>query len=364
MQELPQTEKKDTDLFTAPGMKVLIVDDNVINRKVARGFLKNYDFDLTEAESGPEAIERVRAERYDLIFMDHMMPDMDGVEAAEIIRRDCGENGTYPVMIALTANAMEGMRERFLEHDFQDFIAKPLDRRELNQLLLRWVPEKYRQTQEEEEESKPLDPEAFRIDGIDMNAVMQYYSGDEEGFVELLDLYCIDGKRKTELLYEVVESDILRYQIEVHGLKSASANIGAMKVSSMARAQENAAVQGDREFIAEKFPLLMGEYENLLANIGQFLEWRRQENGGKEKLPCLTLQEIRGETAVALEELKHFRSQKCGERVDEMLKHQLPEYAEKRLLEIREQLRLYEDDRAEELLDQLLVLLEKEEQGK
>ena len=197
-----------------------------------------------------------------------------------------------------------------------------------------------------------------------MNAVMQYYSGDEEGFVELLDLYCIDGKRKTELLYEVVESDILRYQIEVHGLKSASTNIGAMKVSSMARAQENAAVQGDREFIAEEFPLLMGEYENLLANIGQFLEWRRQENGGKEKLPCLTLQEIRGETAVALEELKHFRSQKCGERVDEMLKHQLPEYAEKRLLEIREQLRLYEDDRAEELLDQLLVLLEKEEQGK
>ena len=129
-------------------MKVLIVDDNVINRKVARGFLKNYAFDLTEAESGPEAIERVRSDRYDLIFMDHMMPDMDGVEAAEIIRRDCGDNGTAPVLVALTANAMEGMRERFLEHGFQDFIAKPLDRTELNQLLLRWVPEKYRQTGE------------------------------------------------------------------------------------------------------------------------------------------------------------------------------------------------------------------------
>lgn len=361
MQELPQAEQRVTDMFTAPGVKVLIVDDNVINRKVARGFLKNYAFDLTEAESGPEAIEKVNADRYDFIFMDHMMPDMDGVEAAEIIRRDCGENGTYPVMIALTANAMEGMRERFLEHGFQDFIAKPLDRIELNQLLLRWVPEKYRQTEEAEAESKPLDPAEFRIDGVDMNAAMKYYSGDEEGFVELLDLYCIDGKRKTELLYEVVETDILRYQIEVHGLKSASANIGAMKVSAMAREQENAAVQGDREFIHKQFPMLIAEYENLLANIGQFLERRRQEKGKKEKLPCLTIQELRGETGAALEELKHFRSQKCAERVDAMLTHQLPGYAEERLLEIQEQLRLYEDDKAEELLGQLLSILEKEE---
>ncbi|NBH70901.1 response regulator [Clostridiaceae bacterium] len=364
MQELPQAEQKPTDLFTAPGVKVLIVDDNVINRKVARGFLKNYGFDLTEAESGPEAIERVRENRYDLIFMDHMMPDMDGVEAAGIIRRDCGENGAFPVIIALTANAMEGMRERFLENNFQDFIAKPLDRTELNQLLLRWVPEKYRQTEGEKAESKPLDPAAFQIDGVDMDAVMNYYSGDEEGFVELLELYCIDGKRKKKLLCEAVESDILRYQIEVHGLKSASANIGAMEVSAMARGQENAAIQGDRECIRSQFPLLLAEYENLLANIQQFLERRRQESGGKEKLPCLTAEEFKKEAAAALEELKHFRSQKCAERVEAMLAHELPGQEAKRLLEIQEQLKLYEDDKAEELLGQLLSIFEKEGEGK
>ena len=364
MQELPQPEQKDSDIFTAPGVKVLIVDDNVINRKVARGFLKNYGFDLTEAESGPEAIEKVRLERFDIIFMDHMMPDMDGVEAAKIIRSDCGENGAAPVIIALTANAMEGMRERFLEHDFQDFIAKPLDRTELNKVLMRWVPEKYRQTEEAQEELRPLDPDAFHIDGVDMEAVMQYYSGDEEGFVELLDLYCIDGKRKTELLFETADTDILRYQIEVHGLKSASANIGAMKVSAMARAQEEAAVQEDRERIRSGFPLLMAEYEKLLANIEQFLEWRRLENGSKEKLPGLTMEELKEETGTALEELKHFRSQKCGERVDAMLAHELPSDVEERLLEIQKQLKLYEDDKAEELLGQLLGLLEKEEEDR
>lgn len=364
MPELPRTEQKISDMFTAPGVKVLIVDDNVINRKVARGFLKNYGFDLTEAESGSEAIELVRTAWYDIIFMDHMMPGMDGIEAAEIIRRDCGENGTAPVMIALTANAMEGMREHFLEHGFQDFIAKPLDRKELNDVLLRWVPEKYRQSEIREEECKPLNSAEFQIDGINMDAAMQYYSGDEDGFIELLEIYCMDGKRKIPLLYELVESDILRYQIEVHGLKSASANIGALGVSAMAREQENAAAQGERELIEQKFPLLMAEYETLLANIGQFLEQRRRKNDKKEKLPCLSVQELRQQTAAALEELKHFWSQECEERVEEMLTHELPEDVSERLLQIQEQLKLYEDDNAEELLSELLSILDKEEEHK
>ncbi len=359
--ETSQTEQKTTDMFTAPGMKVLIVDDNMINRKVARNFLKSYEFDLTEAESGPEAIELTRASWFDLIFMDHMMPGMDGIEAAEIILRDCSEKGTAPVIVALTANAMEGMREQFLEHGFQDFIAKPLDRKELNQLLLRWVPEKYRQTKIGEEEFKPLDLTAIQIDGLDMNTAMEYYSGDEKGFLDLLEIYCLDGKHKLELLQELVESDLLRYQIEVHGLKSASANIGAIDISAMAREHENAAAQGDREFIKEHFSQLIAEYETLLANIKLFLERRRQQNNKKEKLPCLPIQELKEQIAAALEELKHFWSQKCAERVKLILEHELPAEVDERLLQIQEQLRLYEDDNAEEMLGRLLDGFEKEE---
>ncbi|MCI8786387.1 MAG: response regulator [Eubacterium sp.] len=362
MPKLAQAEPKPTDHFTAPGVKVLIVDDNAINRKVARGFLKNYAFDLTEAESGPEAIELVRAARYDIIFMDHMMPGMDGIEAAEIIRRDCGENGTAPAMVALTANVMQGMREHFLECGFQDFIAKPLDRTELNQLLLRWVPKEYRQTGEQEAEVKLLDESAFPIDGIDMHAAMQYYSGDEEGFADLLELYCMDGKHKTGLLRELAQSDLSRYQIEVHGLKSASANIGAMEVSAMAREQEYAAAEGNEACIAEKFPVLLAEYETLLANIEQFLARRRNKNGVTKKLPGLPPEELREQTAKALEELQHFQSQDCAERVKTVLLHEMREDVEERFLQIQEQLRLYEDDYAEELLGRLLSKLEKEEE--
>ena len=358
MPEISQTEQGVGENFKAPGIKVLIVDDNVINRKVARGFLKSYEFDLTEAESGPEAIELVRDNRYDIIFMDHMMPMMDGIEATEIIRRDCGENGTAPAVIALTANAMEGMREQFLSNGFQDFIAKPLDRKELNQLLLRWVPEKYRQTETEGNGAEEhWNPESIRIEGVDMKAAMQFFSGAEEEFLDLLELYCMDGKRKTELLRQLVDSDVQRYQIEVHGLKSASANIGAMDLSAMARAQENAAAKGDSAFIAREFPALLKAYESLLQNIGSFLEQRRRKDDTEAaKLPALTAQELKEQVGTALDQLEHFRSRECAGSVEEILRHELPEDMKERLLQIQEQLKLYEDDNAEELLRQLLAI--------
>jgi len=129
----------------------------------------------------------------------------------------------------------------------------------------------------------------------------------------------------------------------------------------MAREQENAAAQGDKAFIVEKFPSLLAEYEILLENIGQFLEQHRQEKNEKEKLPGLPVRKLREETAAALEELKHFRSRECAERVEKILLHELEEDTKERLLQIREQLKLYEDDNAEELLGQLIDMLEKEE---
>ena len=364
--ELLPSELEGAEAFTAPGVKVLLVDDNLINRKVARGFLKSYAFDLTEAESGPEAIELVRQNRYDIIFMDHMMPVMDGIEAAEIIRRDCGENGTSPAIIALTANAMSGMRERFLEKGFQDFIAKPLDRRELGQLLARWVPEERRQEAAAEAPPPPTtaDLRVFRIEGIDTDAAARYYVGDEEGFAELLELYHMDGQRKKALLRELVGTDIARYQVEVHGLKSASANIGAMDVSNMARAHENAAAQGDRSFIDRQFPVLMEDYERLLENIGAFLEQRRKDAPREEKLPPLPARELRDRVKEALGELEHFKSKECAGIVEDILRHELPGDTADSLGEIQGQLKLYEDDNAETLLNQLLSKLEKDMGGR
>ncbi len=356
----PQAEREILETFSAPDVSVLIVDDNAVNRKVARGFLKGYDFQLTEAGSGPESIDLVRSRKFDIIFMDHMMPMMDGIEAVDVIRKDCGENGTSPVIVALTANVMEGMRERFLDCGFQDFIAKPLDRKELNQLLLRWIPEERRVAKEGGQAQTTLDPDAFLIEGVDMDAVMHYFSGDEAAFTDLLELYYLDGKRKAGLLRDLAETDIPYYQTEVHGLKSASANIGAMDVSAMAKEQEDAAARGDTEYIARQLPHLLEAYDQLLLRIGQFLEKKRQGRADTEKQPSLPLPELKEQVAQALDDLEHFRSRECAAAVEAVLLHRMPQDVEESLRQIQEQLKLYEDDHAEELLRQLLDRLEKE----
>ena len=357
---LPKDSQDFTETFTAPDVKVLLVDDNAINRKVARGFLNRYGMDLTEAESGPMAIELVRQNKFDIIFMDHMMPVMDGIEAVEIIRRDCGENGTSPTIIALTANAMEGMRERFLNCGFQDFIPKPLDRKALNLLLKRWIPEEHRQYQVEDDVSPPLSPYSFQIEGVDLTTAMEYFSGDEAGFIELLELYYTDGRRKIGLLQGFSQSDLTRYQVEVHGLKSASANIGAMEVSSLARAQENAAAQGDTEYIAQELPKLLTEYEKLLENIGQFLNRRQKNTKKSEMLPCPSPGELLEQVEKALSLLEDFHSRECAKIVEDLLLCSLPEDTKDSLMQIQTQLKLYEDDEAEALFRQLLGTLRKE----
>ncbi len=148
LNEVPKeivSEEDEIKTFQAEDCRVLVVDDNLVNRKVAKGFLRPYGLMIDEADSGQKSIECVRETRYDIIFMDHMMPGMDGIEAVQRIRRECGENGTLPVIIALTANAMEGVREMFLENGFQDFITKPLDKKALNETLKKWIPEQKRQ---------------------------------------------------------------------------------------------------------------------------------------------------------------------------------------------------------------------------
>ncbi len=366
--EVPAGENEKIDFFRAEGYHILIVDDNRINRKVARGFLKTYGFEMSEAASGPEAIELVQKTKYDIIFMDHMMPGMDGIEATHIIREDCGENGRTPVVIAFTANAMEGVREKFLKSGFQDFVVKPLDRKSLHEVLMRWIPEKDRQYRNDMENVQPAEEGGLsfadiHIEGIDVEEAMKHHSGGVEDYQELLQLYCLDGKRKLGLLKELTEKkDYKTYEIEVHGLKSASANIGAMELSVLAREQEEAAGRKDEAFISENFAELISSYEKQMKQIQSFLDKTQvgteQED---EKAPPIGKEEFLHEISAALEMLENFHSRECAEKIKGLLKYRLDADVQTKLKEIQEQLKMYEDDTAELLLHQLLEFLNGED---
>lgn len=369
--EVPEGEaqmEETLEPFTVKNCKILVVDDNLINRKVARSFLQSYRLEITEAESGMEAIKLVQRTKFDLIFMDHMMPEMDGIETVERIRNECGENGRLPVIIALTANAMEGVRETFLSNGFQDFITKPIDRKALHMVLLKWIP-KEKQTKGgtwisnlQANNNKYLRFQDVFIEGIDTDEVAEHYSGSLEEYNELLNLYCLDGKRKLNVLRELWEDqDYTGYGIEVHGLKSASANVGAMRVSNRAREQEKAVNREDFTFVDSHAPLLLAEYKEQLQHIQNYLRKSQKTESAKAKGEELEKTDLLKEIKKALESLENFQAKECAHKIEKILEHQLPETVEKELEKIKEQLKLYEDDMAEQMLQELIVRIAEED---
>lgn len=365
--DVPAAKTEDVEMFIAKNCRVLIVDDNQLNRKVAKGILKRYQFDLEEAESGFEAIELVKKNQYDIIFMDHMMPEMDGIESVRIIREECGENGKKPIIIALTANAMDGVKEKFLNSGFQDFLAKPLDRKQLNDILLKWIPDERREKYEPYDmlrgsQDVKNEFENINIGGIDIGEAMKYQTGTLADYEELLRIYCMEGNNKLVLLNNLYnEKDYKDYEIEVHGLKSASANIGAIKLSAAAKEHEEAAGRGDEEFIIKHFSELSSLYEEQIKHIQDFLAEKedKTDNAGEERLSIDT-KTLELELKGALEQLEKFHSKECLSRIERLQKYNLNDTVSSGLKEIREQLKLYEDDKAEQLLHQMLEWLNKE----
>ena len=136
-------ERRTICAFTASDAVILVVDDIVTNLNVAKGLLKPYKVDVDICKSGKTAIEMVKTNRYDLIFMDHRMPDMDGVETTRRIRSLENEDSRYAdiPIVALTADVVSGMKEMFLEKGFNDFLSKPIDTAELNAVLKKWIPQ-------------------------------------------------------------------------------------------------------------------------------------------------------------------------------------------------------------------------------
>ena len=125
--------------FQASSATVLIVDDNEINLLVAEELLKQYDIQADTAQSGAEALRMMNEKHYDLVFMDHMMPEMDGIEATKWIRTYQDWRSQVPI-VALTANAISGMKELFLSSGMNDFISKPIELDTLNRVLKTWLP--------------------------------------------------------------------------------------------------------------------------------------------------------------------------------------------------------------------------------
>ena len=251
-------ERRGADIgFSAPRARVLIVDDNAVNLKVVTGLMQPYNMQIITAESGPGAIKMLRSRDIDLVFMDHMMAEMDGVEATEIIRNMEGEYYKKLPIIALTANAVNGAREMYINAGLNDFLAKPIELSALDRILRNYLPKEYMQPPTRsfypmgDRRRRRTDAPEKVASLLDFDKGLAYVGGNVEAYREILGLFAQKSKEKIRQIDALYKSkDLKDYVIEVHALKSTSQSIGAEKLSELAKELEAAGKAG--RFCPEK----------------------------------------------------------------------------------------------------------------
>jgi CheY-like chemotaxis protein/HPt (histidine-containing phosphotransfer) domain-containing protein/anti-sigma regulatory factor (Ser/Thr protein kinase) len=270
--------------FYAPGAKILVVDDNEFNLKVAQGLLGLSKIVPKTADSGREAIALVQKEPFDLVFMDHMMPEMDGVEATLHIRRLGGPYETLPI-IALTANAVSGAKEMFLEHGFNGFISKPINQNDLTAALREWLPESRQRDglaapppgANEDNPSGAPEPRDFQGAlsqmGFGVEEALSYLTDMEDLYRELVsDLGKSLQKHCDTMSALLQDGNLAHFTITVHGLKSALAQVGAKELSEMAAGLEAVSKEGNAGLCLERFPVFRERLLALDARLSAVLE--------------------------------------------------------------------------------------------
>lgn len=263
--------------FTAPGAKVLVVDDNLMNIKVIEGLLARYQIKVVRALSGMEALKKVRSMDYDFIFMDHMMPGMDGVETTHRIRSFIGSYYQKVPIVALTANAIAGSREMFLREGMTDFLEKPVEPSVLERVLRRNIPnDKQIPIEEQEiliskpkgedvtEPSKPREEAKGLWTVCDRKTGLTYCGTESLYYNIIMENVKFYEEMSSRLEKDLATEDFADYVIQIHALKSSMKNIGAMELSDKAKALELAGKAGNMDVIRAGHREVMRDYRELM----------------------------------------------------------------------------------------------------
>ncbi|MBP1549860.1 MAG: response regulator [Oscillospiraceae bacterium] len=316
--------------FSAPKARVLIVDDNVINLKVAVGLMRPYNMQIMTVDSGKAALTMLRSQDFDIVFMDHMMPEMDGVEATKLIREMEGDYYKKLPIIALTANAVNGVREMFIESGFNDFIAKPIELTALDRVLKTWLPHDYIMapvsTDYGDNDRRKNNHKKEYNNGklISVSKGMGYTGGIEDAYYEILEVYVRKGEEKRIQINTYAENeDWKNYVIEVHALKSTSLSIGAVELSELAKKLELAGKAGDYDTIVKENDALSGLYERVIAEGEKLVNERKAQAEPENNIVDSSLENVSveqlSECICEIEELcADFDGDRIVEKANEM----------------------------------------------
>ena len=278
--------------FTAPQAQILIVDDNEMNLKVAKGLLQPLQMNIDTASSGKTALEMVQTKQYHIVFMDHMMPVMDGVETTQRMR---ALEDTYiqnmPI-IALTANAVTGAREIFKEAGMNDFVAKPIELKDICSKIRAWLPHELIVKMSAPAQQQLQIPAQMLpvIEGLDVTEGIKN-CGSLELFTNLLgDFYKLIDLKSTKIEKCLADGMIRDYTIEVHALKNTARMIGALELSEQFYQMEQCGNAGDVDTIFRETPAIMElyrSYKPILEPYGKANEQDKKEVPKEELVKVL-----------------------------------------------------------------------------
>lgn len=289
--------------FTAETARILIVDDNSINLTVAQGLLEPLNMQIDTALSGNNAISKISDNMYDLILMDHMMPELDGIETTRIIRRFHSEYNDVPI-IALTANVIGDVKTMFIKEGMNDFIAKPIEVRMLINTIRKWLPKEKINKRSGITKSTPAKKKVVLPDIPELNIQEALkLLGSEELFMTILADYYHAIPKKLKLIQTYKDKEEWHnYTVEVHALKSASRQIGANELSDRAAALEAAGNANDIDIILQNTDDVLNMYAYYHEILSPFFP-EHQEVEGKPPITADVLKDVFAEMTQAIDDL-------------------------------------------------------------
>ena len=277
IQQQKKTAWNEEVYVIAPEANILVIDDNPMNLAVTKGLLKRTQVKLDTAASGMEGLAYTKTRKYDMILLDHMMPDMDGVETLHRLRSDNANLNRNTVVVALTANAVAGCREMYLEYGFDDYIAKPIEANKLDELLRLYLPKEkvHISASEAAVERKSEQPdinEDIDLLAIDKEKGLSYCLNMENLYQEVLQVFCKQGADcLTNLKTHFEEKNWEKYAIVAHALKGNALNIGAINFSNISLQHERAGKEKNIEFLEKEYEKYITTYKQLLEKVEKML---------------------------------------------------------------------------------------------
>ncbi|MBQ9564292.1 MAG: response regulator, partial [Synergistaceae bacterium] len=352
--------EKYREKFTAPDAVVLVVDDTPMNLTVFKSLLKQTKVRVDTAESGDECLKLAREKKYDIIFLDHMMPQKDGIETLRELRRggcasaDGGADADGPNLhttaVCLTANAISGAREQYLAAGFDDYLTKPIDVDKLEEMMMEYLPkEKLRAPADEDSEEPAVElPEWLNgVEEIDRDAGL-HYCGSARGYLDMLKIYGESAAAKADEIENFWrERDVANTTIKVHALKSTSRAVGAESLGALAEKLEFAGKAGDEAALDAELAGLLERYRSLGASLSPLYAPVKRAD---EELPLISDDELREAYDSIRDFAASFDSDSMADALEYLDGFRIPEGERERVEQIRRAVDGFDWNRINEIL--------------